>query len=373
MSKKRINILTPVPFWHPGTYELIEGLNKHNIEVVALDIWSFKYFDENQNVYNFTPKFLKGFALRLYKKLFRKKIIKKYIKKTDIVDIQWCGHYYAPYMSTIKNQGKKVHATLFGSDLFRTPKKDQPGQRIIFETADKIVMGVNMFDYFDNAFPGFKNKVHYTMYGSKRVDIINDLNTQENINLFKNNLDIPLNKIILTFGYNAKEEQQHNKFFEILKSLPEDFKSQLFLILPINYGTPKNSPYYNWLLQESKKLDIEFKTITTKLTNEELAQYRIVSDITVNIQTTDALSSSIKEAFVAGDILLVGNWLPYDLYENMGVFYIKQPLEKIGNELQTIISNYTELKEKCRTNPEKIVKFASWERIIPEFINIYYN
>ena len=72
MNKQRINILTPIPFWHPGTLEFISELKKRNYSVVALDIWSFQFFNEKEEYKYLYPRFLKGFAFKIYRKLFRK-------------------------------------------------------------------------------------------------------------------------------------------------------------------------------------------------------------------------------------------------------------------------------------------------------------
>ena len=73
-----------MPFWHPGTAEFIEELKKRGFSVVALVIWSFTYFDENEKYHNLVPNF-KRFFYKIYKFNFRKYIIKKYIKKAILL------------------------------------------------------------------------------------------------------------------------------------------------------------------------------------------------------------------------------------------------------------------------------------------------
>jgi hypothetical protein len=156
MNDKKLNILTPIPFWHNGTQELIDGLKKNGYSIVALDVWSFNYYNEKQEIINLIPKLFRGKLERIYKRLFRNHIIRKYIKKDQVVDIQWCGHYYSEYIDDIKKHSKKVFATLFGSDFYRSSSEEHKIQRKIFEVADKIVMGVNMTDDFNQLFPGFE-------------------------------------------------------------------------------------------------------------------------------------------------------------------------------------------------------------------------
>mgnify|MGYP001142528313 CR=1 FL=1 len=236
MNKTTLNILTPIPFWHPGTQELIDGLKQNNFEVVALDIWSFNYYDENQQIVNLVPKFFRGRLERIYKRVFRNKIIKKYINKDQIVDIQWCGHYYSKYIDLIKASSRKLYATLFGSDLYRNSNENRLVQRKIFEVADKIVMGINMKEEFEVYFKGFTNKILFAQFGSKRLDLINDLIQSYDQLATKKKYHIPQSKTIVTVGYNSKPEQQHIVFFDMLKKISLDVKDKIFLIIPLTYG-----------------------------------------------------------------------------------------------------------------------------------------
>lgn len=376
MNKQRINILTPMPFWHPGTLEFIAELKKRNYSVVALDIWSFQFFNENEEYEYLCPKFLKGLALKIYRKLFRKKIIKKYIKHNDIVDVQWCGHYYAPYMDCIKRQSNKIIATLFGSDFYRSSETERKIQKKIFETAKIITIGPNMSDDFLAVFPEFANKIKFSHFGSARLDIISELYNETNKQIFRDKYKIKKDKIVITVGYSANPLQQHFMFLDVLGKLPKEIKQKLFLLLPMTYANKKD--YSEKLLAKLQDLKIEFIAFQNPnnekkywLTDKEIAEIRIISDITVNTQTTDALSSSIKEAFATGNILLVGDWLPYEIYENMNLFFVRSSENKLLENFTFILNNYNEFKQKCMGNIEPILNFATWKAVMPYFIENY--
>ena len=376
MNKQRINILTPMPFWHPGTLEFIAELKKRNYSVVALDIWSFQFFNENEEYEYICPKFLKGLALKIYRKLFRKKIIKKHIKHNDIVEIQWCGHYYSPYMDSIKRQSNKIIATLFGSDFYRSSETERKIQKKIFETAKIITIGPNMSDDFLAVFPEFANKIKFSHFGSARLDIISELYNETNKQIFRDKYKIKKDKIVITVGYSANPLQQHFMFLDVLGKLPKEIKQKLFLLLPMTYANKKD--YSEKLLAKLQDLKIEFIAFQNPnnekkywLTDKEIAEIRIISDITVNTQTTDALSSSIKEAFATGNILLVGDWLPYEIYENMNLFFVRSSENKLLENFTFILNNYNEFKQKCMGNIEPILNFSTWKAVMPYFIENY--
>jgi glycosyltransferase involved in cell wall biosynthesis len=371
MNKLRINLLTPIPFWHPGTTEFIESLRSEGYEIIALDIWSFSFYDKYGVTHNLVPKLFRGTFARIYKRLFRQRIIRTYINEGDIVDIQWCGHYYSNYMGEIKNQNVKIFASLFGSDLYRTNMHDRIAQRKIFEVADKIVMGVNMQQDFEAVFSGFTEKIVFAQFGSKRIDLINEMSKTSNKQGLRDGYGILSSKIVVTVGYNSMPQQQHLLFLNELKNQKSELKEKLFLLIPMTYGSDNGSEYYTKLKQRIAGLGVEFLCIENRLTDIELAETKIISDITVNLQITDALSSSIKEAMTAKDVVLVGDWLPYDIYEELGVYFERSSLEDFFERFLEILENLDQKKIKCKNNALKIVKFASWKYITPQFIKNY--
>ncbi|HRO75146.1 MAG TPA: hypothetical protein PLP27_03230 [Crocinitomicaceae bacterium] len=378
MKNNRIVILTPIPFWHPGTLELINKLKENNLAVCSLDIWSLKFYDEKGNYRNLYPSILNGFLLKLYIRFSRKRIIQKIIRKSDIVDIQWCGHYYADYMEVIKENSHKVIATLFGSDFYRNTLEEKQIQSKIFEYADKVVIGPNMKEDFMKYFPLFESKIEFGQYGSARLDIIDELNTENANREIRQKYDVSLDKLITTVGYNAKSEQQHILFLDLLMQLSEEEKSKIILLLPLTYGGKEE---YKQLLREKlDTLNIDYlwidRSLTTGekwLTDIELAEIRIMSDITVNIQTTDALSSSVKEALLAGDVVITGKWLPYEIYEDIDAFIIRCEKEKLVETYRDVIKNYSTYQMRTSQNKSIMLNFASWKKLTSEFINRYLN
>ncbi len=376
MDKTSIILLTPIPFWHIGTHEFIEQLQINNITVRALDIWSFNYYNEKGGISQLCPTFLKGIFSKIYIRLNRRRILKKYIKKNDTVDIHWCGYYYAQYMGTIKKQSKNVIATLFGSDIYRNTEAEKKKQTKIFKTADIIVMGQNMDEYFLKYFPQFKSKIEFGQYGSKRLSIVDEINSTDNKKKIRNKYQIAQNKLITTIGYNAKQEQQHLLFLEKLNTLSKEDKEKLFLLLPMTYGGEEE--YVKTLKHTLNSLKIEYLCIEHSvvtgdkwLTNTEMAELWIISDITVNMQTTDALSSSIKEALVAGSVVITGDWLPYKIYEEMGVFLLRKSKNNIFSTFLEVMDNYDKYKLKTLKNKEIILDFAGWDKVITTFVKRY--
>lgn len=350
----RILILTAIPFWHPGTGELINELKRRGLFVEAADIFH-GYLIDQQGVQHDLVN-LKGIFRRIYLKLFRKKITKELIKKYDILDIHFVEPLYANYLL---DADKKIICTLFGSDLFRTSPEKKAAQYPLFQKADRILLSKNMVPYFTEHFKEVdQGKFLYNQYGSKRLDLIAEEEP--------NSLDKPF---YICCGYNEKREQQHLQIIEELMKLSDQTKQDLHFLFPMTYGDDNE----NKLAVKSKlaNSDLNYTIYENRMNDREIADLRLKSCITINTQTTDALASSIKEAMVAGNIMLIGEWLPYDIYRELGVYYKEVNFGNLAAKLQLTLEELKEEREKSIKNAPLIMNFASWNKLAEKWISDY--
>ncbi|PWL30501.1 MAG: hypothetical protein DCO96_05860 [Fluviicola sp. XM-24bin1] len=362
----RIIILTAVPFWHPGTSELIDRLRSRGIEVTALDIFHGKGYDGKGEIVNLLPFGLKGILAKVYLKLFRKSFTKKHTQSADILDLHFVEPAYSKY---IPGLGKRFICTLFGSDLFRTNNAAKEQQRILFDTCDGILLSKNMVPYFEEHFGDKSDKYQFNQYGSTRIDSVYQAVGSMDKTTLQKKWDLIEGRTYVTIGYNGKPEQQHLEVLEQLKSLTEEEKSQLFLLFPMTYGG--DEAYYESVTNTAHSFGLHYAAYFERMSDEQITELRILSDISINTQTTDALASSVKEAMVSGDILIVGEWLPYDIYKEMGVFYQTTDFVSLANILRNTLSNVDKLREQSVQNADIIRKFASWDVLIDRWIEDY--
>lgn len=363
----RIVLLTAIPFWHPGTSELINELKKKEISIIAIDVFHGRMLNEKNEILNILPFHIKGLLAKIYLYLFRKQFIKKHIRQDDILDIHFVEPYYSKYLLNLSN---KLICSLFGSDLYRTNDNQKQQQKSLFAKANKIVLSENMVPYFEKHFGEMQSKYCFNQYGSARLDQI--IKQKQNFSPIeiKNRLNIALDRTIITCGYNNKKEQQHLSIIEQLNKTSKEFKEKAFLIFPMTYGDVQ-SEYINLVKNALIQGQIPFLLLEKHLSDQEVVELRLISDITINTQTTDALASSIKEAFAAGDIVLVGDWLPYNIYEELGVIFEKINFETLTICLEQIITSLKVRKEILIKNEKIIENFACWNSLTLKWLNLY--
>ena len=92
----------------------------------------------------------------------------------------------------------------------------------------------------------------------------------------------------------------------------------------------------------------------------------------MNIQETDAFSGSISESILAGNVVLVGDWLPYNIYKNWGVKIFKTDLNNLDSNVIDIIENFDAYVEQIQGNSNKIYNKLSWGAILPQWQKLLY-
>jgi site-specific recombinase XerD len=264
---------------------------------------------------------------------------------------------------------KKVYKiTIWGSDFFRATQRRKEKQRKYYLNAKLIQMATKEIqEEFLQCFPSVSSKIRLVRFGISQFDCIDRCKEKKRYSL------LPVNtykdKILITCGYNGSKVQQHALIIQSINELREDQKNKIILLLPMTYGATEK--YINETKQLLSQTGITYHLFPSHLSNEYNAQLRVLTDIAVNIQITDALSGSLQEHLYAGNLLLAGDWLPYRIFDEIDIFYQKTSLNKLTESLSYCIDNLDILKEKTKDNPVKIRNLSSWESVAPVWANIY--
>jgi hypothetical protein len=213
-----------------------------------------------------------------------------------------------------------------------------------------------------------KYKITHCRFGISQIKYIDKMLKIDNMqDLCFDLLNIPFTyskfKIIVV-GYNGSPNQQH---FDIINSLSKyNWNDDLF-IFPFTYGGTKL--YRKKLEIMINKKELSYLFIDDYLSNEKIAALRVISDVLVQLQTTDALSASTQEHLYAGSRVIVGSWLPYSFLRDNGVIYeTVDSVDEIGEYLNKTITNKISKYKKNHNN--KIIRnLSSWD----ETINCWYS
>lgn len=303
----------------------------------------------------------------LYWHSFVKYLKNKYRNLMDaIVQIQYVDYRFLRIIPFLKKVAKKVILTYWGSDLLRNPKVERMNR--LFNIASTITFETEeMAQIFNNRTKcRYVSKIKYVNFGSVVIDNI-DLINEFDISQFKKKYCIEEDKLNVVIGYNRDFNQQHLEIIKALKSSAIDF-GKINIIIPWTYGVDDK----DYRKKIEKELDLlTYVFIEDYLTDKETACLRKISNILLQLQTTDCLSSSMIENLYAENEVITGSWLPYGELERKGVVFDKvSKVIDVGDTLSNLLERGSNSYFR-KKNKEILYDMLSWDKNINGWIELY--
>ena len=352
--------------------ELRDELVAKNLDVSLLDFESLVLFEKNvtENK-SYNNKFMKYKNISKVSMIFRMYYIKKIIQENnfDIVNIHFSRWFYLAILETLSKT--KLIITFYGSDFYRTSNFIKDIQKRIYKKADKITFtNPSTKDSFLNYYNDFTHKSYICRFGLKTIDFI-DKNREIPKSKIKEILGFSQNKIIITCGYNSTKAQQHNKMIQSIITLPSEIKDKLQVVFPLTYGDKSNKEEIKTKLKDT---DLDFIILEDFLYEDNNAYIKLASDIMINILQTDSFSGTMQEFLYAKNIVITGEWLPYELFDKEGINYHKvKHTDMLCEKLEDIIQNIDSYKIDLDQNIKIIYNLSSWKNNIKSWKDIYEN
>ncbi len=308
-----------------------------------------------------TPRIIKSISkVKIkYKEMRTLSVLPKVKQKFDYVFVISTTLFFAKCARKVYNNDTKVFVIFIGSDILRLqPENAGKLKRLLIETNAEIVpvCQKNKEACERILFNNTKRIDQMIDFGSSQLAVI-DRYLKNGKNDSKSKLGIDSEKLTVCIGHNGFVSQQHIKIINTLNELPNSIKKNVTVILPMTYGAKKQ--YIDEVKAAIGELDsVVFDTF---LDQEELAILRVASDIYINAQVTDALSTSMLEHIYSGSLVLVGDWLDYPELHEMGIQIDYFSSFSEINEFICSYSKYADNVDELDEKRDKILKYASWE------------
>lgn len=297
-------------------------------------------------------------------------LFKKYTyraRKQHILHVQFVAFETLYFLPLYMFRFKKVILTFWGSDLLRQSKTRLFLLLPVFLNATKITFETEqMSGIFLKLFPFLKNKVAYTRFGLSEINHINSA-TDENIKDFCEKYKISSNKSHIILGYNRNVNQQHIK---VIDSFPSDLcEKEMQVIIPWTYG-PNDEEYKSDLIRKLQEKKLDYIFIKNFLTDLEVACLRKITDILVQVQTTDSFSSTMLETLYCKKNVITGSWLPYSFLFDLGIKMNRvDSVEKTGNMITNVLNKMN--SAELENNSSIIQNNCSWDACLSMWTNLY--
>lgn len=357
----------------PFIQNIERELNKSGVQADVLDLHTFGHKVQGAERH-FAPRlFRKLVSVRKIGTLMKITMLRRYISRIkgqyDAVSIHSCEHVYYYLIRDLKKISDNTSVMIWGSDFYQISNEMREQHRLIFDTARYVVFGnpQNASDFI-SYYGAYKDKALVTGFGNSLFDLIREQAGIDRGRL-RAEFGVPDDKIVISIGYNGREMQQHLLLLDAIGDLPDAHRQHIFLLLQAGYGTDKE--YLARIIDRLESLRVAYKIEDRFLENADIAKLRLLPDIVLNAQKSDGFSSSLQEHVFAGNVLIVGDWLPYAFLEPRGVFLVRSAAAGFSASLRAVLKNMDAYRQKVRTNPAAIEAISSWKVRIQEWKDIF--
>lgn len=306
--------------------------------------------------------------------LFKMSLFLKNTNVYDIINIHYIHPYYYIFSDLIRSKCKKLVLSIWGSDFYAASKVDRQKQKKLIYISDVITFTneITMEEFLRTFGENLREKCKICRFGLDLLDEINTLEKKCNIDIIKSELNIPKDKLIIVCGHSAAKNDNHLEIIKAIENISFK-KDKLFLIFLMTY--PKyDLEYIKRVENRLSKLSVPHIVLRDFISNKSLAKIRLVTDIFINILSTDQLNGALQESMYAGAIPIVGSWLPYDILKKYGCQLVEiSDFKDLDLKLTYVLENIKKIMYKYKVNKQIIYRLSSWNNVIENWKNIYLN
>lgn len=298
-----------------------------------------------------------------------RKTLKRIGKTYDVVHMFLMHVSYTRSQNLLKSIAPKFIVTVFGSELYRSSelilKELEPLARMAHHVT---AANANTLRDFRKRFNVAESKTSICRFGLKPLD---EILAQKNIGKaeHKRKAGLPEHSFVITCGYNASAGQQHEEMINSLTEVKQQLPENYLLVFPVAVGDLSRKPLIRKQLEAS---GLNHTFIEKFLPDDELAHFRAATDIMIQVQTTDQLSGAMQEHMYARNLVITGDWLPYEIMRETGVkYWTLSKVSEVGGKLCELMSHLESNRKAVENNDKCIWELSSWERNTVSWMALY--
>lgn len=247
----------------------------------------------------------------------------------------------------------------WGSDWLRAGQTMKGYQEKLLKVSDYIVTdSLQIYEQVDEYFKkNFSDKMRYIRY---KLPVIEELKNWEQLEAEKKEMarkfGILESQLVVTCGYSSWRSHKQLMVIDTIKKIPREIRKKIFVLIPAGYGYDKQN------IADIKNSLADIGTghyvVEEFMEFKEVAALRSLTDIFINMQPTDAYSSTILEYSYCKKAVFCNASLDYSKLEAQGAYYEKiNDFEQLEELLIQYINNYDENRAKFDNNRIAVEKF----------------
>ena len=170
-------------------------------------------------------------------------------------------------------------------------------------------------------------------------------------------------------GNNGTENEQHEKMIEQLGNLPA--RDNYFFVFPFSNRLDTTGFRIKTvkILASNRLGEENIRFIPDFISHQEMAAYRMSSDIFLHLRKIDMMAASMFESNMAYCQIITGDWLPYQYYLEKVKIEVISDFSQINDSIQKVL-NDPELLNKLSYNREVVLKDYHYN-VIRDWLVLY--
>lgn len=293
----------------------------------------------------------------------------------DIIHTLWMESFWGWNAITLKRKAAYWLCSIGGSDLYRFSKIpiELFLQKRIIRRADRFSSeNEETREYFYEVYGEQYRKIPHEIcrFG---VDILDNIDKISNDNGYIRQVtgSFPKDKIVVLCGTNARAEHNHKEIIRAIQNMNYDAREKCFFVFPMTY--PAGCEEYISQIEDMIAQTTNSYAVLRKYMNvDEMAELAVATDVMIHVQTTDQLSSAMVSHMYHGNLVIAGDWLPYESLRESGVYFHSiHSLEDLSDSLNDTVGNLNLYKEKCADNGKVIHELSSWGTRAKDWYQLY--
>ncbi len=259
---------------------------------------------------------------------------------------------------------------IWGSDFYRRDHATMPLSGILDRCDRVLVQTDEMETDLLKVYPLPPAKIRKCLFGVEPLESLTAMRGMPSAEA-KHSLGLPADSFVITCGYNGSPFQNHIAIIDQLTAMISMLPENYVLIFPFTYQ--KDSRYMSLIENVMKQSSLTYYFIEDYMDSEEISLLCLATDMFIQVQTTDALSASMREHLFAKSVVITGGWLPYEvLVRNSIYFETIDELNSLGTKIRNILDNYSEVKRKVElyNTPDKFEQYR-WPNVIQSWYEVF--
>lgn len=291
-------------------------------------------------------------------------------KEYDVVHMFFLHVGYTKSVKLLDALAPKFIVSVFGSELYRSPEIVLKQLEKLAGKAD-VITAANSQTLLDfrKRFQIQESKCVIRRFGLRPLDNLKALAAVDK-RVHKRAVGIDEDKFVITCGYNASRGQQHEAIIESLGKHITELPPNYLLLFPLASGG--DVARREQIRSQLTTLGLKYQFITEYLSDENLAHLRAATDIMIQVQTSDQLSGAMQEHMYAGNVVITGAWLPYEVLRESGVVYwTVRNADEVGAKVCELVQHFKSHAVATSVNAQAIWQLSSWELNAQTWMELY--